>query len=429
MIMLVVVVLLTSLVTSSFAQSTYIIGPQGISCSDACHAKGMNCNPHIVTNNSTSLFTSLGINCTPDPTPWWAEDQPSYVSNSSDPNYGKCVGYMGVPSGVFCGGTYPTTSRLCACDDPNSASSVAAFGTGYSGGYVSEVEMTIFNHIVPTGTYGVMTHFWVTGTDAALNGTMIRYYVDDETTASIQFIPSMACGVGFDDQHNPWGTNWFGKGAAGGAWFNNFRIPFQRSIKVTTQHPSGIQGGFYIIVRGLPNLPITLGGVAIPSTAKMNLFVFDQVVSPVEWVTVADVPSGSGLFWMHTIAVQSGNLNFLEGCYHLYSPYNQTFPGTLLSTGTEDYFDSAWYFNGGQFWLPVSGFTHINTTGDQVTWSAYRFHEMDPLPFDSGLKLMWRNGDVLDPAGLKCFVEGTDGTIAGSPTNSHVTIYAWVYTW
>jgi len=38
---------------------------------------------------------------------------------------------------------------------------------------------------------------------------------------------------------------------------------------------------------------------------------------------------------MITLAVQSGNLNFLEGCLHAYTPYNQSFPGTMLSTGTE----------------------------------------------------------------------------------------------
>ena len=62
----------------------------------------------------------------------------------------------------------------------------------------------------------------------------------------------------------------------------------------------------------------------------------------------------------------------------------QEFPGTLLSTGTEDYFDSAWYFNAGEFHLPVSGFTHFNQSDNQVAWSAYRFHEMDPLLFNNG---------------------------------------------
>jgi len=134
---------------------------------------------------------------------------------------------------------------------------------------------------------------------------------------------------------------------------------------------------------------------------------------------------------MHTIAVRAQNLNFLEGCYHMYTPYNQTFPGIQISTGTEDYFDSGWYFNGGQFWLPVSGFTHYNGSDEfnLVEWSAYRFHEMDPLPFSNGFLLQWRNGDVLDKAGIKCNVQNTDGFIVGTPSEALVIIYAWYYVW
>jgi len=122
-------------------------------------------------------------------------------------------------------------------------------------------------------------------------------------------------------------------------------------------------------------------------------------------------------------------LNFLEGCYHAYSPYNEKFPGKLLSTGTEDYFDSAWYFDGGEFRLENAGFTHLKQNGDSVEWSAYRFHEQDPLPFSNGFRLIWRNGDTVNPlTGLKCFVE-TGGAPAGSPTVSEVTLYAWVYVW
>ena len=32
------------------------------------------------------------------------------------------------------------------------------------------------------------------------------------------------------------------------------------------------------------------------------------------------------MHFMHTLAVQSGNLNFLEGCYHMYSDGNNDFP-------------------------------------------------------------------------------------------------------
>ena len=62
---------------------------------------------------------------------------------------------------------------------------------------------------------------------------------------------------------------------------------------------------------------------------------------------------------MHTLAFDAPNLNTLEACYHLHSPYSEPWPGRLLSSVTEDFFDSAYYFNAGQFHLLVSGFTHI----------------------------------------------------------------------
>jgi len=208
----------------------------------------------------------------------------------------------------------------------------------------------------------------------------------------------------------------------------NFRIPFQKSIRITAQNIKATSGGFYIIVRGAPQVQIDIGGVVIPGKAKLILQRVEKVVKPLEWVPVADVPTGNGLFFMHTLWVISNNLNFLEGCYHQYSPYNQPFPGTVLSTGTEDYFDSGWYFNAGPFAFPVAGLTHMSNAAGSSEVSAYRFHETDPLPFDNGFLLHWRNGDMVDPAGRKCFMEN-GGNIVGSPGPSNVTSYGWVYTW
>eukprot|EP00966_Prymnesium_polylepis_P273297 6313419-Prymnesium_polylepis.1 len=126
------------------------------------------------------------------------------------------------------------------------------------------------------------------------------------------------------------------------------------------------------------------------------------------------------------MAVASGNYNFMEGCYHLFTPAETTpWPGQLLSTGMEDYYDSAFYFNGGTFHSPVAGSTHM-APGE---WSGYRVHEMDPLVFHDGVRMRWRNGDVTDPStGLKCTLE-SGGRTAGSPTASNVTAFAWVYVW
>ena len=68
-------------------------------------------------------------------------------------------------------------------------------GTGLSQGKLTNEEQVLFEHDVP----GVMTHFWAAGSPVVDNVTM-KYYVDNETEASIEFVASFATGVGFDDQ-------------------------------------------------------------------------------------------------------------------------------------------------------------------------------------------------------------------------------------
>ena len=41
----------------------------------------------------------------------------------------------------------------------------------------------------------------------------------------------------------------------------------------------------------------------------------------------------TSLFVNGTVA----NYNYMEGCFHFYSPPTQAWPGLLLSTGMEDY--------------------------------------------------------------------------------------------
>ncbi len=192
----------------------------------------------------------------------------------------------------------------------------------------------------------MLTHWWITG-GKSVDLALIRIYVDNEPTASIQFTPAMACASAYPndgvEQAAPWATANFGKQAASGGWHSNFRVPFQRSINITYQagvnQPNDV---IYMIVRGAENLPLQIGGVNIPadSGARLVLQVVNTTLQPLEYVNVVDIPYGSGLIFQHTLSFSAGNLNTLEGCYHLYSPYSASFPGMLLSTGTEDYFVS-----------------------------------------------------------------------------------------
>jgi hypothetical protein len=54
-----------------------------------------------------------------------------------------------------------------------------------------------------------------------IDTSTFSYYVDGETTPSIQFVTHLATGVGFNDQTAPWGTTWMGTVEHSGGWFNN----------------------------------------------------------------------------------------------------------------------------------------------------------------------------------------------------------------
>ena len=133
-----------------------------------------------------------------DPQPWWAENQPCFVAGKTDPNYGKCLGWSDHPAAVLCSGSYDTVQRLCRCDAPSS--SLKTFGTVESSASIGPAEKEVFSWVLSGEQTGAMTHFWITYSSATDPSTMIRYYVDGETTASIAFTPSMAAGTGFYDR-------------------------------------------------------------------------------------------------------------------------------------------------------------------------------------------------------------------------------------
>ena len=65
-----------------------------------------------------------------------------------------------------------------------------------------------------------------------------------------------------------------------------------------------------------------------------------------------------------------------------------TSPLFFLSSGAEDYFLSAYYFNEGNFKTPNAGLTYYDGNG---TLSAYKVHDRDPIMWHDGIKLVFRN--------------------------------------
>jgi len=318
------------------------------------------------------------------------------------------------------------------------------FGTGLASNILYNQPIDIFNHTLsPNASFGVMTHFWCAG-DSNIDHAIWSYYIDDEFIPSLVFTSSMIAGTGFVDTQGPWGNKWFGKGAKDGAWYNNFRIPFHKSIRITGRCDAEFSGNkcaatVWVIVRGSEDLVTNFNGFILPPTAIMiQQTIRNANHSSLDWINIVDIPpshpQSSGFLFSHTLSVAGQHAFFLEGCYHAFTPYSVEFPGMIVSTGTEDYFISAYYFDGGIFHLPNSGMTHWNQVNNSYTEvSAYRIHDLDPIFFKQGFRFVWRVGDEDDARGFKCITNSTNRyrkhPHSQAAPDAVVTSYAFIYVW
>jgi hypothetical protein len=273
--------------------------------------------------------------------------------------------------------------------------------------------------LLERGGAGTLTHLWFGGSWPGWGDTRVRVYVDGEKEPGIDMALFLGHGVGWGDDTAPWGTDRVGKTGRPSGVYDTYRIPFGRGVKVTAALAPGVRQPqtFWYIVRGLTNYPVRVGGIALPPAARLRLHRREKVgLKPLEEVEVLHA-DGKGLLYAVTFAAESGNYNYLEACLRAFPDGRQE--PLFLSSGTEDYFLGTYYFNAGAYHLPVAGLTHLDPDrpGSPYRFSAYRFHEDDPIPFRAGLRLVWRNGEELG------------GHRFGDPMPTTLTSYAWAYEW
>jgi hypothetical protein len=276
-------------------------------------------------------------------------------------------------------------------------------------------ELTLFER---SGA-GTLTHMWFGGSWTGWGDTRIRVYVDGEEQPGIDFELFMGHGIGWNDEAAPWGTNRVGKTGHPSGIYNTYKIPFGKGVKVTAELAPEVRQPqtFWWIVRGVTNYPLHVGEIALPPTARLRLHRKINVpLKPLEEIEVLNT-NRSGLLYCVAFAAKSANFNYLEACLRAYPDGRQE--PIFLSSGTEDYFLGTYYFNAGPYHLPVAGLTHLDADqpGSQFRFSAYRFHDDDPIPFQDGLRLVWRNGEELR------------GHRFGDPKPSTLTSYVWTYEW
>jgi hypothetical protein len=262
---------------------------------------------------------------------------------------------------------------------------------------------------------GCLTHMWFGGNFNNYGLTRIRVYVDGEETASIDMELMMGHGIGFQDTAAPWGVARIGKTGQPSGIYNTYRIPFGKSVRVTAQLAKGEKGNplFWWIIRGTENLPVEVAGVRLPEDARLKLHKRENYTAKrLEEFDLCKT-SNAGVLYQTTIAAKSTNFNYLEACVRAY--VDGATESLFLSSGLEDYFVGTYYFNRGKYYTPVAGLTHLDKT--DFSFSAYRFHEDDPVFFANGFRLTLRCGEEIG------------GKVFHNPQGTTYTSYVWVYEW
>ena len=218
--------------------------------------------------------------------------------------------------------------------------------------------------------------------DWAWQNGVIRFYVDGEATASIDLkllelswvsewaspahasLKPGASGGQYDNRGLPWGLADFGHTASSGGVSSTIRIPFGETIRVTIQAPPATYttSVYWVIVRGIENSAVVLGELELPPSARLKVHRVNANLSQGELITLADAPAGiSGALVGMKFDANGHNDGFLEACMRFYpsaaSAAKNSTP-IFLSSGAEDYFLSASYFDEGEFISPNSGLTY-----------------------------------------------------------------------
>ena len=229
-------------------------------------------------------------------------------------------------------------------------------------------ELLLFNYSASaTGTH-MVTQSWFTGSLPwpQFGDTLIQFYIDHETQPSVAITINNFVGIGDANASTthehvpaPWGNEHHGSVGVGGGRYTAIRVPFSIHLRITALMSPGQSEGrsLYCMFRGLEHFAVILGGLELPSNARLrSVSARGVLLAPTEWVTLVNTSSSAskgkgGALLMVMQTVHSGNSHCLEGT-HL-----ATIDGakTVLSSGFEDYYLSGQYFDAGPFATAVSG--------------------------------------------------------------------------
>ena len=229
---------------------------------------------------------------------------------------------------------------------------------------------------------GVINRIWITVSSDDphyLRRVALRMYWDDEVNPSVNVPLGDFFGNGFGKNHYVS----LPMGVSSGGFYSYWPMPFGERARVVIDNGTGreldafyFQIGVVIVERLAPSMPYF--------HATWNRDIRTDSRQP----HVVLAAHGTGKFVGLSLNAESytDDFAFLEG--------DETFwvDGEVRGqgTGTEDYFNSGWYFDAGAFHAPFHGLVLKDHENGRI--AAYRWHLPDPISFQDSIAVLLEHG-------------------------------------
>ena len=222
-----------------------------------------------------------------------------------------------------------------------------------------------------------------------------------------------------------------GKNALVGGWWNQYQMPFSRSVVVNVSVVPRVGGPVpkpdacatpCVVVRGYERPAtapaVTLpSGFVVPSGARLELHATDKQVAHGSFVPLLNISEGreAVLFGMGmgleasppwgsqnatTGELQVSN-DYVEGCWSLLRTHDEELPGQVLGTGLEDFWDSAFGFSiiaPGRYPQPPSTDTDGEVRRCEMNKGQDTLCEVEGAPFQDSSAGVLHFSSVFPPA-------------------------------
>ncbi|MBI4535557.1 MAG: DUF2961 domain-containing protein [Ignavibacteriae bacterium] len=233
---------------------------------------------------------------------------------------------------------------------------------------------------------GIITQLWVTifsKDKFFLRRIVLRMFWDGEENPSVEVPVGDFFGTGF--QYKQYVMPFIGMSSGG--YYSYFPMPFNNSARIEVVNQTGqeIISFYYHIDYHKLQAPLE------PDVAYFHAQWRRQPrTNQKENYTILEA-EGKGHIVGMNMSMQSYNsdMQFLEGDEMVYVD-GEKYP-SIYGTGTEDYFNSGWYFNRGEFAAPYHGLILKDDSLARI--AAYRFHILDAVPFTKSVRFTIEHGD------------------------------------